>query len=565
MRRKSSPLRGEAVRTPTLAALFLLLFVSGAQPQATTVRLKVRVILVDKDLNQKPVPRLDLTVQRTDAPGEPVTIKTGFDGTAETTLPAGEYKLTTPQPLELQGKSYQWQTEFTLTGPDFSLELSNDNAKTTALVPETAAHPSDDLGGQFKHLRDSVATVYSEFGHGTGFLVDQSGLILTNEHVVEDSEYLAVQFDEKRKVAARLLASDPKKDVAVLWVNLGANPDAVIAPIAKAESGKAPVAEGDRVFTIGSPLTQQKVLTTGVVSRVDAAAIISDININPGNSGGPLFNSAGFVIGVTTYNEQASRGPGLSGIVRIEEAVRLIEQAKGKTAGAAPPPAALLPVEPAGPFPVDSLQGSAPASKQDWSAHAFAVGDFNVTFFTPALEYRAYMEEQRANEKEREKRGKKRGDSTKETPSGPDVKNWEADKHRPEITIRVEPQVKMKFWATMASPRNQVKARFKTDFYQMRLLCGAQEVTPIRPGKFKLVVDTSGSVVINDTTYVGMYDYLPDAIGPGCAQATLEIYPAKGSPPTVKPLDLATVQAIWDDFEPYRRAQSSTPPGTPKN
>jgi len=553
------------MRYLTLAASFLLLFVPGAQSQVATVRLRVRVILVDKDLNQKPVPHLDLAVQRTDAPSEPVTIKTGFDGTVETSLPAGKYKLTTPQPLEFQGKSYQWETEFTLAGPDFSIELSNDNAKTMALAPESAAHPADDLAGQYKHLRDSVATVYSEFGHGTGFLVDQSGLVVTNQHVVEDSEYLAVQFDQKRKVAARLLASDSKKDVAVLWVNLGANPDAVIAPIAKVEAGKAPVAEGDRVFTIGSPLTQQKVLTTGVVSRVDAAAIISDININPGNSGGPLFNSAGFVIGVTTYNVQARRGPGLSGIVRIEEAVPLIGQAKGKTAGAAPPSAALLPVEPQGPFSVDALEGSPPANKQDWSAHAFPAGDFNVIILTPAIEYRTYLEEKRANEKESEKRSQKRGDSTKETASGPDIKNWEADQHRPEITIRVEPQLKMKFWASMASPRGQIKARFKTDFYRMRLLCGAQEVTPILPGKLKLALDTSGSVAINDTTYVGAYEYLPDAIGPDCAQATLEIYPAKDSAPIVKPLEQTTIQAIWNDFEPYRKAQSSAPPALPKN
>ncbi len=553
------------MRYLTLAASFLLLFTTGAQPQVATVRLKVRVILVDKDLNQKPVPHLDLAVQRTDTPGEPLTIKTGFDGTAETSLPAGKYKLTTPRPLEFQGESYQWQIEFTLTGPDFSLELSNDNAKTAPVASETAAHPPDDLAAQFKHLRNSVATVYSEFGHGTGFVVDQSGLVVTNEHVVEDSEYLAVQFDEKRKVAARLLASDSKKDVAVLWVNPGADPDAVVAPISKPGAGKAPVAEGDHVFTIGSPLTQQKILTTGVVSRVDATAIISDININPGNSGGPLFNSAGYVIGVTTYTEQASRGPGLSGIVRIEEAIPLIEQAKAKTAGAAAPPAALLPMEPQGPFPVEALQGSAPADKEDLSAHVFPVGDFSVTFLTPALEYRVYLEEEKAREKEREKRDKKRGDTANETPSGPDVKNWEANEHRPKITIRVEPQLKMKFWASMAAPRGEVKARFRTDFYRMRLLCGAQEVTPILPGKLKLVADTSGSVVINDTTYVGMYDYLPDAIGPGCAQATLEIYPAKDSPPTVKPLDQATIQAIWNDFEPYRKAQSIPPPAQPKN
>jgi S1-C subfamily serine protease len=547
------------VRCLILTVLLILAFATAAQSQVTTVRLKVRVILVDKDLNQKPVPHFDLAVQRLDAAGEPTTLKTGFDGSAEVSLPAGRYRLTTPQPVEFQGKRYEWQTDFTLGRADFSLELGNDNAKTAPVETEASAHPPDDLGAQFRRLRNSVVTVYSESGHGTGFVVDPSGLVVTNQHVVEDSEYLAVQFDEKRKVAARLLVSDSKKDVAVLWANLIADADAVVAPIAKPEAGKAPVAEGDRVFTIGSPLNQQKVLTTGVVSRVAPDAIISDININPGNSGGPLFNSAGNVIGVTTFTQQASHGPGLSGIVRIEEAAALIEQAKAKTAGESAPAATLLPVEPPGPFPVDALE-PVTVDKAYLTAHSFPVGDFEVTFVTPAFEYRVLMEQQKLAEKEREKRDSKRGESANEAPSGPDVKNWEADEHGSEIRIRVGPQLKVKFWASVAAPKGQVKARFKNDFYRMRLLCGAQEVTPIRPGKFKVVADTSGSVAINDTTYVGIYDYPPDAIGPGCAQPTLEIYSAKDAPPIVKPLDQSTIDAIWSDFEPYRKAQGNPAP-----
>ena len=553
------------MRRLALGISCLLLFAASAQSQVAAVRLNVRVILVDKDLNQKPVPRLDLVIQRTDAPGEPVTIKTGFDGAAGASLPAGKYSLTTPHPVEFQGASYQWKTEFTLTGPDFTLELSGDNAKVTPLAPVPAAHPTDDLGEQFKHLRDSVVTVYSEAGHGTGFVVDPAGLVVTNQHVVGESEYLAVQFDEKRKVAAKLLVSDAKKDIAILQVSLRADPDAVVAPVAKSEAGKASVAEGDRVFTIGSPLRQSKVLTTGVVSRVDPAAIISDININPGNSGGPLFNSAGNVIGVTTYSEQASRGPGLSGIVRIEEAVPLIAQAKTMIGTGAPPSAELLPVEPPGAFPVDQIQQSGPLEKAEISTHAFSAGDFNVTLLTPTFEYRVYLEERRRQQKELEKRNKKRGGGTDENSDASGVKNWEADEHRAEITIHVEPQLKIKFWASMATPGNQLKERFKTDFYRMRLLCGTQEVTPILPGRFKLVAEVSGAVSINDTTYLGDYDYLPDALGPGCAQPTLEIYASKNTPPTVKTLDQATVQAIWNDFEPYRRVQLGSASSQPKN
>ena len=517
--------------------------------------MKVRAVLVDKDLNPKPVPRLALSLQRTDAAGETIAVRTGFDGSAETELPAGKYRLVTPEPVEFQGKRYSWDMEIKLSGSEFSLDLSNDNAKSVDVAP-AAAGASDDLSAQFKRLQNSVVTVYSEIGHGTGFVVDPKGLIVTNNHVVKSSEYLAVQFDEKHKAAATLLASDSQKDIAVLWVNLAAYPEAVTATIAKQGSGEPPVNEGERVFTIGSPLMQQKVLTTGVVSRVEPKAIISDLNINPGNSGGPLFNSKGFVIGVTTYNEQAERGPGLSGIVRIEEAMPLIEQGRDKVKqpGATPPSAALLPVEPTEPFPLDALRAAATPEKIDRTPYFFSAGDFEVAIFTPPLAYRLYMEEQRGLEKEREKRNKKRGHTEPEPSSDGEATNWQADEHPPVVTIRVVPQLKMKFWATMAAPSGQVKARFKTDFYRMRLLCAGKELTPILPEKLPLSGGQYGSVEISDTTYFGVYDYPPDAIAPACGNVTLEIYPGKASPPTVKVLDPFTIQTVWTDFEPFRKS-----------
>jgi S1-C subfamily serine protease len=75
---------------------------------------------------------------------------------------------------------------------------------------------------------------------------------------------------------------------------------------------------GERVLAVGSPLATEGILTTGIVSRVESDAIISDVNINPGNSGGPLLNFRGQVIGITTFGvQEPGRGPGISGIVRI--------------------------------------------------------------------------------------------------------------------------------------------------------------------------------------------------------------------------------------------------------
>src|SRR5205085_1191940 len=123
------------------------------------------------------------------------------------------------------------------------------------------------------------------------------------------------------------LASDSDKDVAVLWARKSALPGTTIAPLAKIDASELLAEEGEKVFTIGSPLNQRKVITTGIVSRVEERAIISDININHGNSGGPLFNSLGEVIGITTFLDTAENGPGISGIVRIEQANAVLQQA----------------------------------------------------------------------------------------------------------------------------------------------------------------------------------------------------------------------------------------------
>jgi hypothetical protein len=388
---------------------------------------------------------------------------------------------------------------------------------------------------------------------------------MTNQHVVETSEYLAVQFDPGHKVAAKLLAADSQKDVAVLWADLSAFPEAVIAPIAKAEAGSPPIVEGERVFTIGSPLNQRKILTTGVVSKVEPHTILSDVNINPGSSGGPLFNSVGSAVGITTFGEQAGKGPGIAGIVRIEEALPLLEQARAKMAGTAAPAATLLPVEPKDPCSVDAIKEVLRVEKFDNRPYFFDIGDYDVAIYTPPLDSRQQFDRKIAAAREKEKRNKKKGESGQEGTSAADeIKKWSEDvgEFKSVIEIRARPKLKQKFWASYGSAMagGPSKMRFKTDFYRMRLLCGSKEVPPIHPGRFRVIGGRTATVDITDTTYVGFYSYLPDAIAPSCGQVVVELYAAKDSAePTVKTLDPATVERIWSDFEPYRKAPAASP------
>src|SRR5262249_22635040 len=138
----------------------------------------------------------------------------------------------------------------------------------------------------------------------------------------------------------------------------------------------------------------------------DAHTIMSDININPGNSGGPLFNNAGQVVGLTTFGTRAERGPGVSGVVRIEEALALLEENRGKAMGT-PPPAALLPVEPLTPYPVEVLKAPLQGKKFDPRPYYFYPGDFEVAISTPPFDYREKEEARLRAERTQKKRNRK--------------------------------------------------------------------------------------------------------------------------------------------------------------
>jgi hypothetical protein len=462
---------------------------------------------------------------------------------------------------------YSWDLEIIVNGPNQTIELSNDNAKIAAAASAAPSRKTDELTSLFQKYQNSVVTVWSEIGHGTGFIVDRRGLIVTNQHVIGPSDLISVQIDPKRKVAAKLLSFDPEKDVAVIWADLSAFPDALVAPIARSEAGQATVIEGERVFTIGSPLSRRKILTTGVVSKIEARAIISDININHGNSGGPLFNSLGEVVGITTFKEQETS---VAGIIRIEEVLPVLEQAIKKMGDGTLPGPRLLPVEPVDSYPLDSLKESIQKEKFDRKPYVFSEGGFDVALATPILQYRIQEEGMLAAAKEKEKRTKKNEAAIKNTFEPlQDLKGWAEyiGEYRPVLMIEARPQLRETFWSalgrgmasTNGSYAGPARMKFVTDFYRMKLFCGDKEVEPIQPGKIATVENLRNYFVsVTDATYVGFYAYPADAISPGCGRVVLQIYSEKDpNKATVKTLDNKTVERIYSDFQPYLNMQQS--------
>jgi S1-C subfamily serine protease len=159
---------------------------------------------------------------------------------------------------------------------------------------------------------------------GSGFVLDRSGYVLTNAHVIEGASDVSVQFEDRKSVDASVVGKDSSTDIALLKVR----PDGMrLHPLGFGNSASVQV--GDPTIAIGNPFGLDRTLTTGVVSalqrRISAPngfsidhVIQTDAAINPGNSGGPLLDAAGRVIGI---NSQIVTGEGASGNVGIGFAV----------------------------------------------------------------------------------------------------------------------------------------------------------------------------------------------------------------------------------------------------
>lgn len=141
---------------------------------------------------------------------------------------------------------------------------------------------------------------------GSGFILDRSGHILTNNHVIESAQRILVTLSDGQEYEAERIGADPINDMAV--VKIKAPPEALV-PVRFADSSNLKV--GMKVYAIGNPFGLERTMTTGIISSLDRTLPVTqarsiksviqiDAAINPGNSGGPLINSHGEVIGINT-------------------------------------------------------------------------------------------------------------------------------------------------------------------------------------------------------------------------------------------------------------------------
>jgi S1-C subfamily serine protease len=217
-------------------------------------------------------------------------------------------------------------------------------------LTEAAAAPAFDTEeqqniGVYKKALPSVVNITStavafdffygpvpQSGQGSGFILNKDGLILTNNHVIDNAQRIEVTLSDSHKYKAQLVTYDKGHDLALLKINA---PNLVPATLAETSAN---LVVGQRVYAIGNPFGLSGTMTRGIISAIRSIrgsqnnliedAIQTDASVNPGNSGGPLLNSRGEVIGITTMiatNPEANQSAGIGFAIPINTAKAVLD------------------------------------------------------------------------------------------------------------------------------------------------------------------------------------------------------------------------------------------------
>ena len=202
----------------------------------------------------------------------------------------------------------------------------NATRKVVNQIPEAFNNP---LFRRFFGNERPIPEERVERGTGSGFILSQDGHLLTNAHVVADTDTVQVTLKDGRSFEGKVIGTDRLTDVAAIKIK------ATNLPMVKLGNSKNSV-PGEWAIAIGNPLGLDNTVTVGIISAMDRSSaqvgvpekrvnfIQTDAAINPGNSGGPLLNAQGEVIGVNTAIRADAQGLGFA--IPIETAARVANQ-----------------------------------------------------------------------------------------------------------------------------------------------------------------------------------------------------------------------------------------------
>jgi len=348
---------------------------------------------------------------------------------------------------------------------------------------------------------------------------------------VNDASHIQVQLTPTLKVAARVLAGDDRRNVALLWIDpaaLGSRPP---LPLDCGSEPRPAVSRGQSISAIGTPVRRQPTTTRGAVGRVDAGSLTAIFDVPIDSAGGPVFAADGTLVGLTSLSRGRDGDAGTEASVVPTEAVcEVVAMAQARITGAAPT-GTPLPVEPTQVVTEDVLREAVKRRTGSLTPAKASSSGFDIDFITPEM---AYAGLQRSM----------------------DFGQWSAyvADHPAVLLVRVTPKQVESLWLKVARGAAMTQGialppitHYEPGFARMRVLCGDREVTPIHP--FVVERRISESAAIRE----GLYVFAPDALGPHCGTATLEVSSEKSSDTRESArIDPLVLQRVWEDLAPYR-------------
>lgn len=435
----------------------------------------------------------------------PWRLVTALDGTAKLTLPPGNYTVESEEPLIVQGRTYEWrQTVDVGAGATTTLELTADNADIGTANSNPAAPegpPRTDPWDLLIQWQDSVVALWTPMMHASGVIVAADGLIATTHRVVGQATSIEVQMTPQLKVAARVVASDERRNAAILWIDpaaLGARP---FLPLGCDSRPGRVVEPGQAISAIGTPVRRQPTTIRGTVGRVTEDALGTTFDGPLDSAGGPVFAADGTPLGLTSVRPARDRDDSaVTSVVRVQAICAMLAESRSKLTGA-PPSGTPLPVEPAEVVDEERLRESVKRRAGSLAPPKVSSSGFDIELITPEVAYAGLQ-------------------------GSMDFGQWSAYvADRPAVLlVRVTPRQVESLWMKVARGAAMTQGislppitHYEPGFAGLRTSCGGREITPIHPFVVERRVSETGAI------REGLYVFAPEAVGPHCGTVTFEV------------------------------------------
>lgn len=576
-----------------------------APPPDTTFPVKIRAAVVGTDLTVRPVPQMDLFI--IGPHGDTTRTSTDLDGSADGSFKEGVYRIESAHSVTIGNARYHWAFYQTFSKDMRPIELTQRNAMidtiTVAAAPPAAAtptggattgapatptsadsaQPANSAGPTdsaaspktpakpvrhenvereiFAKYKSGVFTVFGA-ARGTGFLVDSTGLVVTNAHLVKGADEVRVQIDSVTKVYAKPLVTDDDKDIAVLAINMSHCGACAVLPLFDSSKSTAPAA-GDRVLALGSPLNRLSVLSIGIVSSADDHAIVSDAGVNWLNTGGPLINLDGYVIALNSTRESqlalsdAGAGPRVASSTPVSSIADAVQRARTAlpSLGAAAPTDSLLPVLPPDPFPKAPIDAVSALPRLDLDVYRTGGGPFRVLVMTPQVMAWRQVQADKALAARKHDDPRKAAQWRRIDP----IEGWRdwrdyLDDRRAVVIVNVMPEAA----AFPFYDADKLQTFDSGNFKSMVITRDGVPIVPVEMVRIPAVLNVdemraSGRQVPMQGIYVyRIRDFAPRAVGTTATYSVRIVGAAQPDKPITIPIQPALIEQLWKDFTPYR-------------